>query len=200
MKHGIDNLLKILEDYCTASKSYASKMEDVGKNFTGEYGKQMAEQYTSEMKAKANTQKTYFETQIRDTIKAIAEDRAKHKYVSDAGFATVLHIITSGGEKLDTETLRNLVKPYLDDHISVKSVSAILRQQGRDPEALGVVPSGDPLEIVSGIEKNFPGAFSTWDGTPVSMDSSPSVIGYQLQRAASILDGVVSETPGSVSI
>lgn len=200
MKHGIDNLLKILEDYCSAARTYFSKMEDVGKNFTGEYGKQMSEQYKTEMESRAKTLKTYFEAQIKETVQAITEDRAKNKYINDAGFATMLHIITAGGEKLDAETLRSMVKPYLDDHLSVKSVSAILRQQGRDPEALGIVPTGDPLQIVSGIEQSYPGAFSTWGGSVPPMESSPSVIGYQLRRAAAILDGVVLETPGSVSI
>ncbi|NLM25814.1 MAG: hypothetical protein GX208_06815 [Firmicutes bacterium] len=97
------------------------------------------ESLKTKMKSTAEKLEADFFQQIDKTIAEVEKDQSSSKYISDPGFANAIQILSAGGSQFDSNVLKSLIAPYLDDHIAKKSIVAILKQQGRDPKNIGSV-------------------------------------------------------------
>lgn len=190
MKYGIDNLIGIMEDFTKGVQNSRLAQADAIKRYNSETAQAEITSLRDSMKQFAKKQAGYFEQQIGETIDAVRKDQESSKYLSDAGFANAIKIISSGGEKLDGGVIRALVRPYMDDYVARRSVAAILAQQGRDPQSVGIADKVDALSILEGIKRDSAFTFYAGDtGTDLPMSSAPSVIVHNLNRANAILEG-----------
>lgn len=189
MKHGIDNLIKIIEDYGNAVKKFNDDKQEITRTFQADEAGKRIERLKAGMKATAEKLEGYFAKQIDETIAAVERDQSTSKYISDPGFTNAIQILSSGGSRLDLNVLKSLIAPYMDDHIAKKSIVAILSQQGRDPKHIGIDDGGDALQILQGIKRDSSMTFRMWSGTNFPLTGSPSVIEHQLNRANQILEG-----------
>jgi hypothetical protein len=189
MKHGIDNLIKTIEDYGKAIKKFNDDKQEITRTFQQAEAGQRIERLKAGMKATAEKLEGYFATQIDETIAAVEKDQATSKYISDPGFTNAIQILSSGGSRLELNVLKSLIAPYMDDHIAKKSIVAILNQQGRDPKRIGIDDGADALQILQGIKRDSSMTFRMWNGTNFPLTGSPSVIEHQLKRANQILEG-----------
>lgn len=189
MKYGIDNLIKIIEDLGKAVKKFNEDKKEITKTFQSDEARKRIESLKTSTEDKAKKLESYFEQQITETIAAVEKDQSTSKYVSDPGFGNAIHILSSGGSRLDLNVLKSLIAPFMDDHIAKKSIVAILSQQGRDPKHIGIDDGADALQILQGIKRDSSMTFRMWDSTNFPLTGSPQVIYHQLERANQILEG-----------
>lgn len=189
MKFGIDNLIKILEDYQKGVAASRQNQADAIKQYKPDVAQTQIKEYQESLKRFSEKQAGYFSQQIAETIAAVEKDQSVSKYVSDPGFANAVQIVSSGGKTLDSDVMKSLVRPYLDDYIARQSLAAIIRQQGRDPKLIGIVEGTDALSILKEVQRNSWQTFTGWTGTDFPMTSEPSVLIHNLKRANNILEG-----------
>lgn len=189
MKYGIDNLIKTIEDYGKAIKKFNDDKKEIMQAFQPAEAQKRIESLTAKMKSTAEKLEAEFVQQIDKTIAAVEKDQSVSKYISDPGFTNAIQILSSGGSRLDSNALKALVAPYLDDYIAKKSIVAILNQQGRDPKRIGIDDGADALQILQEIKRNSAMTFRMWSGTEFPLTGAPSVIAHQLNRANQILEG-----------
>lgn len=189
MKYGIDNLIKTIEDYGKAIKKFNDDKKEIMQAFQPAEAQKRIESLTAKMKSTAEKLEAEFVQQIDKTIAAVEKDQSVSKYISDPGFANAVQIVSSGGKTLDSDVMKSLVRPYLDDYIARQSLAAIIRQQGRDPKLIGIVEGTDALSIQKEVQRNSWQTFTGWTGTDFPMTSQPSVLIHNLKRANNILEG-----------
>lgn len=190
MKYGIDNLIGIMEDFAKGVQRSRQAEAEAIKRYNSDTAQKEVASLRDSLKQFAKKQAGYFEQQIGETIDAVQKDQGSSKYLSDAGFANAVKIISSGGEKLAGDVIRALVRPYMDDYVARRSVAAILSQQGRDPQSVGIADNADALSILEGVKRDSVFTFFAGDtGADLPMSSTPSVIVHNLNRAAAILEG-----------
>lgn len=194
MKYGIDNLIKIIEDYQKAIKKFYDDKKEIMQTFQSAEAEKRIESLKTKMRSTAEKLEADFFQQIDKTIAEVEKDQSTSKYISDPGFANAIQILSSGGSQFDSNVLKSLIAPYMDDYIAKKSIVAILKQQGRDPKHIGIDDGADALQILQGIKRDSAMTFRMWggrmlSGTDFPLTGSPSVILHQLNRANHILEG-----------
>jgi len=186
------DLQDILDDFIKANVRYS----EIAKQYEKMYKPDELRIRIEELKARYKEQAKQFKQAFADQVKKLKDQFSKDlqaaKYMSDPGFTNVVNILTYGGKNMDGTTIKNLVAPYLDDYIARKSIAAIIKEQGRDPEALEIDNGIDLIDAIKNIEttgeKMFDSAIVYTFPVQFSFEASPSVLTHMITRASDSID------------